>query len=353
MPLTRASLPGYSFGMAEKGTRSQSLRGVVTLAIAWIFVLSAILATAVLTTIFGDPQAGDPVVSMPVFSGEAAVHLSSLPARPVFAGSALVADPALLEATSSGALPRIARDGRTPMRAYAGAASLQDGRPKIAIVIMGLGLSAKQTEAALATLPAPVTLAFVPYAADAGHWATEARRLGHEVLLEVPMEDYEPAGDDPGPHTLRASRAKKENERRLDWALGRFTGYAGVTNIEGDRFLADSEALSPFLAELTRRGLFFFDNGEAPHSIAAEAARTIGGPFARSMLRIDSTDSAADIDGQLAALEAVARRQGWAAGVANAGPETLERLAGWASKLDERGLILAPASTIASEARTE
>ena len=39
--------------------------------------------------------------------------------KAIYAGRALVADPALIEQTDDGPLPRIADDGRTPMAAYA------------------------------------------------------------------------------------------------------------------------------------------------------------------------------------------------------------------------------------------
>jgi len=60
-------------------------------------------------------------------------------------------------------------------------------KPRIAIIIGGLGVSAKATAAALASLPPQITLTFVPYAADVQKWVTLARQQGHEVLLEVPM----------------------------------------------------------------------------------------------------------------------------------------------------------------------
>ncbi len=59
----------------------------------------------------------------------------------------------------------------------------------------------------------------------------QARQSGHEVLLEVPMEPFDFPDSDPGPHTLRAGVDEDSNIQRLNWALSRFTGYAGVTNL--------------------------------------------------------------------------------------------------------------------------
>ena len=163
--------------------------------------------------------------------------------RPIFAGRAMVADPALIENSPLGPLPRVADDGCKPMTAYAVPAAA--GKFRIAIVVSGLGISAKATSAALASLPASVTLGFAPYAGDVQHWVTQARQFGHEVLLEVPMEPFDFPDCDPGPYTLRVGSMSSVNAERLNWALTRFTGYAGVTNLLGDRLLSDSEALAP------------------------------------------------------------------------------------------------------------
>ena len=70
-------------------------------------------------------------------------------------------------------------------------------------------------------------------------------QLGHEVLLEVPMEPFDFPDSDPGPHTLRAGEDEDANIERLNWALSRFTGYAGVTNLLGQRFLSDAMPCRP------------------------------------------------------------------------------------------------------------
>src|SRR6185369_3477723 len=58
-----------------------------------------------------------------------------------------------------GPLPIIAPDGRTPFDAYK-RPFISNGRPKIALVIGGLGLNARATQAAIETLPGEITLSF-------------------------------------------------------------------------------------------------------------------------------------------------------------------------------------------------
>jgi polysaccharide deacetylase 2 family uncharacterized protein YibQ len=349
------------------------------LALAYLAFFILLIVAGAAITFLGDPHAGDSVVSMDlprpashiahatkssVATPQPGATASQPPAdqtqsppsvaqkitQQVFAGRALIADPALIENTPMGPLPRIADDGTTPMRTYAPTA-VGDGHPRIAIVIGGLGVSAKQTDAALKGLPAGVTLAVAPYAADAQHWVAQARAQGHEVLLEIPMEPYDFPDSDPGPHTLRSGAGEDANTERLVWALTRFSGYAGVTNLLGGRFMSDASSLEPMLTYLARRGLMFYDNGQTAHSAAPDVASRVGVPFAQADSSIDTIQTAAEIDRRLSALENVARTRGSAAGSGVLYPVTIERVKSWAQGLAGRGFVLVPASAIVTQSK--
>jgi hypothetical protein len=265
--------------------------------------------------------------------------------RPLYAGNVLLADPALIENTIRGPLPRIADDGRKPMAVYAAPAPAT-AKFRIAIVVNGLGQSATATKAALDSLPASVTLGFAPYAGDVGSWVAQARQRGHEVLLQIPMEPLDFPDSDLGPHTLRAGQDEEANIQRLAWALSRFTGYAGVTNLLGQRFLSDSDALSPVLTYLNRRGLYFFDNGAASQSVVPMVAGQVGIPATQSGPALDTIQSAPEIDRRLSELETQARANGSAVGAAFLYPVSVARIAAWARGLQSRGFVLVPVSAI-------
>jgi polysaccharide deacetylase 2 family uncharacterized protein YibQ len=189
-------------------------------------------------------------------------------------------------------------------------------------------------------------LGFAPYAGDVGQWVAQAREHGHEILLEVPMEPFDFPDSDPGPHTLRAGQDEDANIQRLTWALTRFTGYAGVTNLLGQRFLSDSAALSPALTYLNRRGLYFFDNGAASQSVLPTVAGQVGMPAVQSGAALDSIQTALEIDRRLSELETQARANGSAVGSAFLYPVSLARIAAWARGLEARGFVLVPVSAI-------
>jgi hypothetical protein len=261
--------------------------------------------------------------------------------KPLYAGKMLLADPGLVENSAKGPLPRIADDGRKPMDAYAGAAA-PAAKFKIAIVINGLGRSSAATKTALDALPAGVTLGFVPYAADVQDWVAKARERGHEIVLQVPMEPLD------FPQTLRSGQEEESNIQRLSWAMSRFTGYAGVSNLLGQRLLTDAEALSPILTYLNRRGLYFFDNGAASQSVVPVVAGQVAIPSAQGGPALDTVQDASEIDRRLSQLETQARANGTAVGSAFLYPVTVARIAAWAKGLQSRGFVLVPVSAIVS-----
>ena len=259
---------------------------------------------------------------------------------PVRAASPLAPAPfaGLHQSGPGGPLPVIAKDGRTAFAAYSRPFT-PNGRPKIALMMGGLGLNAATTRAAIERLPAEITLSFVPYADGLQGWIDQARAHGHEVMLEAPMEPNDFPNNDPGPYTLMASSAPAESTRRLDWLLSRATGYFALTNYLGSRFLASGPAVDGFMAQLKARGLGFLDDGSA-------RGRGGGAPRASADSVIDQDLSADAVDRQLAALEAAATSRGQAFGAGFAYPVTVETVARWADRVEGHGYQLAPASAI-------
>lgn len=255
-------------------------------------------------------------------------------------------DPALVRDTPSGKLPKVGSDGRKPWKVYARPFNRDDKRPRVAVVISGLGLDRKATEAAIGALPGPVTLSFTPYAPGLDRWIKQARVAGHEVLLDIPMEPAEYPQVDPGPQVLLTSLSETENRTRLHWALGRAAGYVGAVGHMGSRFTGSRRHMLPVLTELASRGLMFLDTREAPRSVAPELANRIRMPWASSTVALDGSTSSATLDAQLGRLERFAKEEGRSVGLAAATPLAIRRIASWASKLGARGIALAPVSAL-------
>lgn len=276
-----------------------------------------------------DAPPGQAVILMP---GQAAPRGQGLPTAPL---------PGLSAPGPGGPLPVIAPDGRTAAKAYA-RPFRDDGRPKIALVIGGLGLNAQATRDAIERLPPEVTLSFVPYADGLQGWIDLARAAGHEVLLEIPMEPMDYPQNDPGPYTLLARSPAPETVRRLEWLMARAAGYFGVTNYLGGRFVTSEPGMTAFTDALRRRGLAFVDDGSA-------AGRGDGVPRASAARIVDDQLDGEAIDRQFLALEAAAIRNGQALGSGFAYPITIAQAQRWTQTLGRKGYALAPASALAAQ----
>ncbi|MBS0363225.1 MAG: divergent polysaccharide deacetylase family protein [Proteobacteria bacterium] len=241
----------------------------------------------------------------------------------------------------AGPLPIIALDGRTPFQAYR-RPFVPNGRPKVALVIGGLGLNAHATQQAIEGLPPEVTLSFSPYADGLQGWIDMARAHGHEVLLEAPMEPVDYPDNDPGPYTLMAGGAQPDTVKKLEWILSRATGYFGVTNYLGSKFLTSDAPYQSFVSSLRGRGLAFVDDGSASRRGGAK-----GVPRASAERVIDDQLNVSAIDQQLVALEAGALQRGQAMGAGFAYPVTLQKVAQWSRALNDRGFQLTPVSALA------
>ena len=292
-----------------------------------------------------DTGPGAGIVAMAV----TAVAFSEAPE--VAPGEALSSAPdmALVEEGAHGPLPKVGEDGRTPLATYARPVPAGEDRPRIAIIITGLGLSKAATQAAIDRLPGPVTLAFDPYAPGLDDWVPLARKAGHETLVSLPMEPENFPTNDPGPLALSSEADPSENMMRLEYVLSRLSGYVGVINIMGSKFAANDERIRPILDAIKGRGLMLVESTTAGKSLAPKVATEIGLPRAFNNVILDRSPSKAAIDSQLAKLEAIAAEQAVAVAIGSPYPSTLARIAEWSQTLDGKNLALTPVSAVADK----
>ena len=248
-------------------------------------------------------------------------------------------DPRISEQGRHGLMPKLGEGRVRALDVYARAEEPGTG-PRIAILVTGLGVGQAATAGATVRLPQAVSLAFLPYGAEAERAAGRARDAGHEIFLQLPMEPFDYPDSDPGPQTLLTALKGLENADRLAWALARFPGYVGVANFMGAKMMADP-AFEPVLREIGTRGLGFLDDGTGPKPAPANKGRT---PVARAELVLDAVPRADAIDAALSQAEARARATGFALVSASGAALSVDRIARWARDLDTRGIRLVPAS---------
>lgn len=257
----------------------------------------------------------------------------------------------LLEKTPFGSLPVVSADGQRPVDRYARPWSGAHG-VRIAIVVGGLGLSQTGTQNAIKQLPEEVTLAFASSGNSLQRWMQEARRTGHEILLQVPFEPFDYPDNDPGADTLLTSVSSEKNLANLHKAMGKITNYTGIMNYLGGRFLSDSKAMDPVMKDIASRGLLFLDDGTAARSLSGQYAKALNMPASIADVQLDQDVDEKSILTKLDELERIARRNGSAIGVASAFDESVAAIAQWSEQATGRGIEIVGVSALAGENTT-
>ena len=285
----------------------------------------------------------EPPVQTDVYQTEAGIEVA--PRRPL--RPAPMAD--LIETSSIGQLPRIGPGNRKPSDVYARLTPmgvLHSSRPKIAILLGGMGLNPKLTQRATRELPGDVTFAFAPYGDNLQEQVNKARANGHEVLLQLPMEPMGFPANNPGPRTLLSDADDVANIEALHWHMSRFAGYTGITNYMGGKLLNTPKALKPVMLELRKRGLIYLEDASTAVTISEDVATKANVPYRNSEIVIDGVPTPEGIATALELLEAEAKANGFAVGTGSGLEVTQEAVKEWAKELREKGIILVPVSAL-------
>ena len=276
------------------------------------------------------------------------VTIRNLPNHPGSKPLGPVPDARLVEKKEGlpGMLPIAGKEGTMSWQAYARPFEAKDDRPKVAIAIIGLGLSRAATMAAIGKLPPEITLVLDPYAKDLGDWLVRARLVGHEVMVALPMESERFPIHDAGPFSMDTGLKVEDNLKRLELVLSQFTGYTGVATVMGSRFSTSETLLRPVLEVLKERGLMLITTGNRESSAVPKIASLIGLPRVISDITLDDEPSRAAIRAKLERLEEIARERSVGVAIARAYPVTIDRLIAWTRSLEGKKMVLVPVSAV-------
>jgi polysaccharide deacetylase 2 family uncharacterized protein YibQ len=202
----------------------------------------------------------------------------------------------------------------------------RSGHPKIAIIIDDLGMDIKHTKEVL-ELPAPVTLAFLPYAPKTRELAAAGRAKGHALIIHVPME---------------AGMSYEAFDAAFRVMLASFDGYAGINNHMGSRLTQDKPAMDHLMKILAEKKLFFLDSKTIQSSVAAHEAMESGVAYAERDVFLDHVETGDAVRAALAHAEKIAQRKGYAIAIGHPKGFTIEALKAWIPTLKDKGIELVP-----------
>ncbi len=213
--------------------------------------------------------------------------------------------------------------------------------PRVALVIDDLGINAARTRAVMA-LPAPLTMAFLPYGRHSRRLARVAADSGHEIMLHLPMEPHGP--EDPGPQALLDALPAQEFTNRVAWAFGQIDGFVGFNNHMGSRLTENAQAMSRLMGMVKDRDLYFLDSLTSARSVAYEAALKAGLPTLVRQIFLDHDASPAAIRARLEETLERARLRGAAIAIGHPYATTLAALREWIPFAKDQGLTFVPVS---------
>jgi len=233
-----------------------------------------------------------------------------------------------------------------PSRRFARPFTPASGRPLLGLLVTGLGTDRAVTAAAIAGLPAEVSLSFSPYAADLADWIAASRAFGHEAMVDLPLQSKDFPKRDPGPLGLLVALNASEAGRRIDAIAQSAPGAFGFAGDGGDALLLDDDAAGIVLRETARLGLAFIDTSGEPMSLALPAARDAGLAATRSAIALDRRPSRTAIAERLSAAVQLAQKQGSVLAVARASPLAITAIAEGLRRLGDQDPLPAPASAL-------
>jgi len=231
-----------------------------------------------------------------------------------------------------------------PARRFARPFTAPEGKPRLGLLLTGLGPDRAVTAAAIAGLPGEVSLSFSSEAKDLAAWIEAARAFGHEALIDLPLQSKDRR--DVGALGILIGLNADETARRIAATAASAPAVFGFAGRGGDALLLDDAAAAMLTGEIARLGLAFIDTSGEPMSQTLPAAKEAGLAAARSSVTLDTQPSRTAVTARLAAAVEVAQEQGSALAVARASPLTITVLADWLRRFDDQAPVPAPASAL-------
>ena len=196
-------------------------------------------------------------------------------------------------------------------------------RPKAAIVIDDLGPNKNAAKEVL-DLKIPVTLSILPLQTYSAWIAEEGHRLGHDIIVHIPMEAEK--SYKLGEGGLYTWMTDKEIAETLNKDILSIPHALGISNHMGSAFTQDERAMQVLISELKKKKLFFLDSLTSPKSVGFNLARMQGIKALNRDIFLDDKDDPAEIEAQWRKLIKIANKNGYAILLAHPRKNTIEFL---------------------------
>lgn len=171
-------------------------------------------------------------------------------------------------------------------------------RPRLALIIDDFGNGQKGTDEIL-NLPVKLTVAVMPFMATSRSDAEKAHKLGHDVIIHMPMEAKQGRAEWLGPGAITSKLTDGEIRKRMEDAIANVPHAIGVNNHMGSKITEDERIMSVVLEVCRKHGLFYIDSKTNYYSIAAKMAKEKGVPGLENDIFLDDVHTVRHVTKQL------------------------------------------------------
>ena len=195
------------------------------------------------------------------------------------------------------------------------------------------------------SLPSNVTFILSPYSSKPEEWIKRARADGHEVWLELPVENKNFPLEDPGAKGLLTRVSLQYNQDRVEWLLSRATGYSGIAAHSDSALGSAKNVFEKMLRGVLGRGVGYFETNTDKDSFILPLAEDMNVPAAQNNATIKILDeSSSDVKRIYSTLDL----KGHAVTMIEPSPVNISALDKWLLSLEEDGIAAVPLSAVAA-----
>lgn len=195
--------------------------------------------------------------------------------------------------------------------------------PKVSIIIDDLGPNKKKAEDVL-RINSPITLSILPQEVYSKWIAREGHRLGRDIIAHIPMEAT--MNNKLGKGGLYTRMTDREIAHTLDEDLDSIPFIAGASNHMGSAFTQDERAMRVVISRLKKRRLFYLDSLTHPDTVGYRLAQEQNLKTIRRDIFLDNNSDPEKIEEQWRKLVEIAKKRGYAIGLAHPKKNTIEFL---------------------------
>lgn len=209
----------------------------------------------------------------------------------------------------------------------------------VAVVIDDMGISPRRTKEML-SVKAPITSSFLTYGNNLKEYLGEAVEAGHEIMVHTPMEPKVQA--DLAPDTLKISMSDEEIEKNFSDMLAKFEGFKikGINNHMGSLFTESAQKLDAMMKILKQKNMYFLDSKTSEYSQGENVAKMEGVVYVARDVFLDNDNDYQKVRNQLAKLEKIAEKRGFAVAIGHPKIQTYAALKDWLPTIGEKNIKL-------------